>query len=136
MAEDNKLDCDVITRLAIYFPILLQVARNRGTIFYSTLQDTAGKNEFYLRVENIEVGQTLEWFRLFTDPRNLPNICALVVNKKTKRPGKSYDRNFDDESSKCFKQSDWKAEEFAEFLIHLSNFTGRPRHKIRPHFLD
>jgi hypothetical protein len=82
MAEDNKLDCDVITRLAIYFPILLQLARNRGTIFYSTLQDTAGKNEFYLRVENIEVGQTLEWFRLFTDPRNLPDICALVVNKK------------------------------------------------------
>ena len=135
MAEDNTLESDVIVRLAIYFPILIEVARNRETIFYSSLQNSAAKrSEIYPKVEDIEVGQSLEWFRLFTDPRKLPDICALVVNKKTKRPGKSYDRSFEGESAKCYQQDDWKTEEFAEFLVNLSRFKGQKRHRIRPHF--
>ena len=137
MADSDRLNYDTLARLAIYFPILISSAKRCETVYYSSLQKKAkARNASYPKVNDIEVGQTLEWFRFFTKPRSLPDICALIVNKETGKPGKSYDGDFKVEAPNCFKQDSWKAEEFAEFLFCLSQFCGQTRKEIEPQFLD
>ena len=137
MADNDQLDIDTINRLEAFFPILVRTALKRKLIGYQALMDEGIRTHNVQRVVNTRIGRTLEWFRFFTASRKLPDICAIVVRVDTEQPGPGfgpgcgYSGHFEESRDACFACSDWKADDFPDFLKDLRRHVGKPRNEIK-----
>ncbi|MFL9913974.1 hypothetical protein PQR75_00910 [Paraburkholderia fungorum] len=117
-------------RLAsVYFPILVDCARNQQLITYGNL--VARAKELYPHSEEVQSaiptssGQKLDVIRTFCRKRDLPDLASLVVNAKTGAPGESDPlRHIADELQQQAFAYDWDSQSTA-FDAHIVEEAAR-----------
>lgn len=83
----------------VYYPILVDLARNNQTLSYGELVVRAKReNPDNPAVQNaiaVSVGRKLDVIRLFVGERELPDLTSLIVSKQTGECGSLFTSNFD-----------------------------------------
>lgn len=86
---------------AVYYPLLVMIAKDKGTISYSDLVEQAQRahpaNPVVQRAIAVSTGRRLDVVRMFTRERELPDLTSLVVNKGSGECGIGFTRAFDPE---------------------------------------
>ncbi|TKF95342.1 hypothetical protein, partial [Vibrio sp. F13] len=70
---------------AIYYPILVDLARHKHCLTYGELVKRAKEShpdaEYVQRAIPVSAGRKLDVVRLFTSERGLPDVTSLIINK-------------------------------------------------------
>lgn len=96
----NRTHAD-IELAKVYFEILVELAKSESgqTIEYGQLVDEARArhpaNRYVQGAIATNIGRRLDTLRDFGSGQGLPDLSALVVNKKTKDNGDNYKKSFD-----------------------------------------
>ena len=99
-AVTNRTHAD-IELAKVYFEILVELAKseNHQTIEYGQLVDEARArhpgNRYVQGAIATNIGRRLDTLRDFGTAQGLPDLSALVVNKKTKDNGDGFKKSFD-----------------------------------------
>jgi hypothetical protein len=110
---------------AAYYPILLEIARDRkvgSVITYGDLVTTAKErypeNETVQNAIPVSTGRRLEIVRLFTNDRSYPDLSSLVVNSKGECGSGFTDRYDPETARKAVYGFDWSGvtSEFDVFI--------------------
>lgn len=119
-----------------YYPLLVEVARQRTTITYGELVKRAKKaypdNDTVQKAIPVSTGRRLDVVRQFTRPRGLPDLTTLVINQNRRECGPGLPRNIDpDAGRKEVFAYDWSAEipEFQGYVTAVERAI-RPRAQI------
>jgi hypothetical protein len=120
---------------AIYYPILLDLARHKHCLTYGELVKKA--KELHPNVEYVQnaipvsTGKKLEVIRLFTAERGLPNITALIINKSQGECGERFVGDPKQVRDDIFA-FDWSgiSDEF-DMYIEDSEKTATPKKRIK-----
>ena len=125
-AEDFKkvtpLDVELAT---IYYPILIEQARQKETISYANLLKKAkGLNPNNQNVQKaipVGTGRRLCVVTKFTQIKEIPDISSLVINKATNEVGEGYSATYDpiEKRNEVFN-FDWSGIK-AEFDIYIES---------------
>ncbi len=84
---------------AIYYPILIELARNKRCISYGELISRAKElhpnTEYVQRAIPVSTGRKLDVVRLFTSESGLPDVTSLILNKSMGECGNGVTEHFD-----------------------------------------
>jgi hypothetical protein len=103
----------------VYFPILVELARDKRTISYGDLIERAKalhpQRKSVQKVIAVSLGRRLDVIRSFCTARNLPDLSALVVTEATKEVGDGFENADPIEVRRQVFSFDWStvADEFA-----------------------
>lgn len=110
----------------VFFEILVAFAKNHKgrTVYYGELIKIAKEkypdNPCVKSATAVGIGRRLLALRDFTDSKSLPDLSALVINKKTEEPGPPYAEEYDPEAIRArIAAYDWASVE-SDFHKHLS----------------
>lgn len=116
-----------------YYPILLECAKDKKTIFYGDLVSEAKKTypnlEYVQNAIPVSVGRRLFVVREFTDSKQLPDITSIAFNKSEGRPGDVYTKAYDADKAllEVFEFS-W-ADVTEDFNLHIDLIEKESRPK-------
>ncbi|MCL1067224.1 hypothetical protein L2735_10435 [Shewanella olleyana] len=83
---------------AIYYPILINLARHKHCLTYGELvkqaKDLHPDIEFVQRAIPVSTGRKLDIVRLFTSERALPDVTSLIINKTLGECGNGVTEHF------------------------------------------
>ncbi|BBD02256.1 MULTISPECIES: hypothetical protein [Sphingobium] len=101
----------------LFYPMLVELAQHGVTDNYENIADTARRlhpdNDYVSRCHHRSVGRRLDVIRReFTEPRHLPVLAALGVNKASKRPGFAFEGDFETLCAQAYA-FDWSSVEDA-----------------------
>lgn len=121
-----------LTLASAYFPLLVEVAKDRGLITYSMLVEQAKiaypKNTVVQNAIPVSTGRRLDVVRLFTRERNYPDLTSLVVGKGSGECGVGFTRSFDPETvRKQVYEFDW-----SEVKTNFEGFLSTTEVKLKP----
>jgi hypothetical protein len=120
---------------AAYYPILIDLAKNKHMLSYSDLVERAKLNypdkEYVQNAIAVSTGRKLDVVRIFTQERNLPDVTCLIINKNKGECGTGFTDHFDPEQArKIVYLFDWRNVE-NDFVIYIESvekqITPRPR---------
>ena len=122
---------------SIYYPILVDLAKNKHCITYSELIAKAKElnptNKVAERAIAVSTGRKLDVVRIFTAERELPDLTCLIINKGSGECGSGFTQYFDPVASrKKVFEFDWSAVsvEFDGYIKHTEMIaTPRRRRK-------
>jgi len=84
---------------AIYYPILIELARNKRCISYGELISRAKElhpnTEYVQRAIPVSTGRKLDVVRLFISESGLPDVTSLILNKSMGECGNGVTEHFD-----------------------------------------
>lgn len=84
---------------AIYYPILIDLARHKHCLTYGELVNRAKEMhpdiEYVQRAIPVSTGRKLDVVRLFTSERDLPDVTSLIINKSVGECGNGVTEHFD-----------------------------------------
>ncbi|CAM4206176.1 hypothetical protein VINE108521_13220 [Vibrio neonatus] len=83
---------------AIYYPILINIARHKHCLTYGELVTQAKELnpdvEYVQRAIPVSAGRKLDVVRLFTSERGLPDVTSLIINKTMGECGNGVSEHF------------------------------------------
>ena len=144
-AFTNRTHAD-IELAKVYFEILVELAKSEShqTIEYGQLVDEARArhpgNRYVQGAIATNIGRRLDTLRDFGTAQGLPDLSALVVNKKTKDNGDGFKKSFDGTTVRAqIAAFDWNSVklDFETFLaaekeiIHKRESQSRSTRKIK-----
>lgn len=128
---ENVTPVDLASAKA-YFPILVEVAKAKGTLTYRELVEKAKaiypENDMVQSAIPVSTGRRLDVVRAFTRDLNRPDLSSLVVSKGSGECGSGFTRNFDPEAAReeVFG-SDWSSLE-----TNFDGYVASVAEKIKP----
>jgi hypothetical protein len=98
---------------AIYYPMLIELAKHKHLITYKELVDEAKRLHPENKVVQISaipttIGRRLDVIRVFTKQRELPDLAALIISKRTGGTGGGYKGDAKLEQQRAFA-FDWSS---------------------------
>ena len=95
----SNITLNDIQLATVYYPILVDLARNNQTLSYGELVVRAKRehpdNPVVQNAIAVSVGRKLDVIRLFVGERELPDLTSLIVSKQTGECGSLFTSNFD-----------------------------------------
>lgn len=86
---------------AAYYPILVELAKNKHCLTYGELVDQAKEKypelDYVQNAIAVSTGRKLDVVRLFTSERDLPDVTSLIINKGRGECGSGFTVHFDPE---------------------------------------
>lgn len=84
---------------AIYYPILIDLARHKHCLTYGELVNRAKglhpEIDYVQRAIPVSTGRKLDVVRLFTSEREFPDVTSLIINKSVGECGNGVTEHFD-----------------------------------------
>ncbi|ODS04564.1 hypothetical protein [Vibrio scophthalmi] len=122
---------------AIYYPILIDLARHKHCLTYGELvkraQEEHPTKEYVQNAIAVSTGRKLDVVRLFTDDRDLPDVTSLIINKGKGECGSGFTEYFDPKAAREIVFSyDWSlvVDEFDLYIEQVENAV-KPKPKIK-----
>ncbi len=89
---------------AIYYPILIDLARHKHCLTYGELvkraQEEHPERDYVQKAIAVSTGRKLDVVRLFTDERELPDVTSLIINKGKGECGSGFTEHFDPKAAR------------------------------------
>lgn len=141
-ATNQNVTLNDVQLAAIYYPMLVNLARHKHCLTYSELVEQAKQaNSDNPVVQNaiaVSTGRKLELIRIFFKERNLPNLASLIISKTSGECGSGFNDQLTPQQARTAVFAfDWSSvsTDFASFMVHTEKFvTPRTRRK-RPEAL-
>lgn len=116
---------------AAYYPLLVQVAQQRGQITYGELVAQA-KQAYPERTEvqsaiAVSAGRRLDVVRMFTQSQGLPDLTALVINKGAGECGARYTRDHDP----AYERAQVYAYDWSQATQEFAGYVALQQHALR-----